>query len=167
MNDTVPEDIVRIIRGMYQSDETARALFDHFAGRKNKANETTADAVVSATGAWRADGVNLLKKLSELGLGQYYIGRRGSPTRIEWLYDIRNLGRVAQGAPLALIPSDSENSEAEEEAIAAVSSSPKETIHHSHQLRSNFQIQIALPADLTDREAERIGVWVRSLPFGV
>jgi hypothetical protein len=169
MNEFVPDPLVTTLRGLYQSDENARQLFDHFAKRQNKATFTTAEAVETATGALRGDAVDLLKRLADLGLGSYYIGRRGSSTRIEWDFDIREVGKAAQGQVKSLTverEGDGEDDfEAEVYDQLAEAAKPG-TIQHQYQLRADFQLQVVLPTNLTDREAERIGTWVRSLPFG-
>ncbi len=169
MNVYVPSDLEAVLRGLYQSNETAAKLFDHFAGRKNKASLTTAENVETLTGAFRGDAVELLKRFADLGLGTYFIGRRGSPTRIEWDYDIREVGKAAQGAPATLRPVERLGDEEESDEPSSrdqVSHSEKSgVIEHLYQLRADFRFRLSLPADLSNREADRIGAWVKSLPF--
>ena len=38
---------------------------------------------------------------------------------------------------------------------------------HSFHLRPDFQVSVRLPLDLTEREAERIAMFIRSLPMGL
>lgn len=40
-----------------------------------------------------------------------------------------------------------------------------ETITHRFQLRHDYTVKLKLPEDLTDREAERIALFVQALPF--
>lgn len=168
MNEFVPDPLVTKLRALYQSDENARHLLDHFAKRQNKANFTTAEAVETVSGAFRGDAVDLLKRLSDFGLGTYYIGRRGAQTRIEWDYDIREVGKAAQGQVKSLtadnVDDESDFSEVGTEELATEDFADVEFWDHSFPLRSNFRLMLRLPADLTLREAERIGAWVRSLP---
>ena len=169
MNEFVPDPLVTTLRGLYQSDQNARHLFDHFSRRQNKATQTSAENVETATGAFRGDAVDLLKRLADMGLGTYYIGRRGSPTRIEWDYDIREIAKAAQGGVRSLTPEIVRVVNGEEYSPEV--DEPDQTlkqgaIRHVYQLRADFQIVVELPSDLTEREADRIGKWVGSLPFG-
>lgn len=42
---------------------------------------------------------------------------------------------------------------------------PRGVLEHQLWVRPGFHIELALPADLTVAEAERLATWARSLPF--
>jgi len=170
MNNVLKTDLVAGLRGLYQKDEVARRLFDNLAGRQRDWRVTPASHAAFLAGASHGQIVTLFRKLDELGAGEFKIGRRGSKTRIEWLYGMRSLGAAAMGAagqPEAIDPTQVEDIEAEApdgEALE-VEMGDGEWIAHSFQLRPDLRLSINLPVDLTAKEAERLAGFIRQLPF--
>jgi hypothetical protein len=48
--------------------------------------------------------------------------------------------------------------------VIAIPANEDATLHHSFHLRPGLQVTIDLPADLTDREADRLARFIQSLP---
>jgi hypothetical protein len=111
--------------------------------------EDSLDGAPGATEISRLEVVEFLRKLQETGIGRFVVGRRGHPSRFEWL----DRPAAAQGLP-------SSNG-------AARGSSTESTIEHRFVLRPGLEIAIALPSDFSVGEAERLATFVRSLPFDV
>jgi len=163
--------LVAGLRDLNEQDETARRLFENFSSRQRDKRVTTAAQAEWFTGAQRWEIVALLRKLDNLGAGEFKVGRRGSKTRIEWLFSIRSLAAAAQGAagtPEGIDPTQVDDDA--EDGVVEVPEMEIETeegdwIDHSFQLRPDMQITIRLPVDLTSKEADRIGGFIRQLPF--
>jgi hypothetical protein len=93
--------------------------------------------------------VPVLKQLSAAGCGKFWAGRRGLPSRFEWSSQAASLAQSATGgaAPELNKP----------ESIAFVT--------HSYHLRPQLALSFSLPADLTEREANRLADYIRTLAF--
>lgn len=164
MNNTVSDAKASELKRLYKSNLVAKSLFDSLASRQNGATVTKARRAAQITGQDYRDMVRLLKELGEMGVGRFLAGRKGQETRIEWAFDVRSLGKVAAGGGSRLeeVPADAE---IEEDEGAAETAAADETIPHVFQLRPDMKVEIALPEDLTDREADRLASWIKSLPF--
>ncbi len=57
-------------------------------------------------------------------------------------------------------PSEEDNGDEEDERF-----DPAGTIMHKFQLRPHWQVDLALPLDLTEREAARLSEFIKTLPF--
>ena len=111
---------------------------------------TTADEVERALGkrgltVGRKAIIEVFKALADLQAGQFIVGRRGHKTRFEW--HLPDEGRGAR------------------ERLANTESTTP-TISHSYRLRPQFEVRVLLPADLSNAEAERLGGFIQTLPFG-
>lgn len=160
----VDEPDVEGLRKLYRDNVLARQLLDHFASRNYNQKETRVERVLqlAADGGGevsRTDVIDVLKTLAELGCGQFLVGRRGRPTRIAWTTDMVTVGKLATGEVAhesAGVSSPAESDETEQWA---------EFMGHTFHLRPDFEIELELPVDLTKSEAERLALFVRSLPF--
>lgn len=124
--------------------------------------------------------LEVAKKLDELDLGVYVQGRKGNKTRIEW-YEATSLGDVGQAAipdvdeviaELDLLNGHSHlGGAANFQDPEVVSLDPAaggwmysmETIKHSYQLRPGVFIEVLVPQDMTQVEAQRLGSFVGTL----
>lgn len=97
----------------------------------------------------RSEGISLLRRLDELGLGDFKIGRRGRPTRLEWSVGVRK--GLAE-----------ETEVSKEEGQSSPSAGQ---IMHQFQLRPTLAVELVLPSDLTQHEAARLAAFVQALPF--
>lgn len=171
MNVKLKSGLVADLRRLYQTDDVARRLLDNLANRQKDRHVTPASRAAVLADASHGEIVALLRKLDQIGAGEFKVGRRGSKTRIEWLYSQRGLGQAAQGA--AVQPEQIEAvdpAELEDEAEPAGETSDDdvgdgEWISHSFQLRADLRLSIKLPADLTSKEAERLAGFIRQVPF--
>jgi len=168
------------LRSLYAGDGPVKWLMDVFAARQRNANETKVDRLFALLqkeeyeDCTRSTLVKALKKLEELGFCEYVIGRHGHPSRVRWKVGIVSLGEAAAGKRDTLdlwdegeMEDDISLSEPLVTEIAdEVSASPSNgTMRVGYPLRPDLNIQLALPKNLTRREAERLSDFIRTLPF--
>lgn len=175
MNVKLKSGLVADLRNLYQTDDVARRLLDNLANRQTDRRVTPASRAAVLADASHGEIVALLRKLDDIGAGEFKVGRRGSKTRIEWLYSQRGLGQAARGEAAQpekideVDPDELEDSEADVETAGETSDEVGEDdglIAHSFQLRPDLRLSIRLPADLTSKEAERLAGFIRQVPFG-
>ena len=161
---------LKALKALYASDLTAKAVLDQFASRQRNQQTTKLEQLLfrlnnSGVGVAKADVIGVLRKLDELGCGDFRTGRKGHPTRFEWKYDLVSVGKAAAGGTQAVeeIQPTADQDNGDEEA--AVKTIPEGSIQHTFQLRPGWQIEITLPADLSTREAGRLSEFVKTLPF--
>ena len=97
--------------------------------------------------------VVLFKSLEEASLGTYMVGRRTQPTRFKLNISDR---LVTRGIQKAL---------ATNEQINAGSNIGSGMILHSHALRPDTIIEVRLPIDFTQKDAQRLKSWIDTIPF--
>lgn len=146
----------KALRALYEEDDYAKAVLDDFAGRTNNQRVTEVEQLMrrlrnTELPKWAA--IKLFRRLDELGYGRFIVGRKGSPSRFKWSAKLAEVGRAAQGQNLA-ITSVPEQDPAEPDMVS-----------HQFALRPGMTISFDLPADFTDREAERLSQFLRALPF--
>jgi hypothetical protein len=153
------------LRDIYKKYES---FFNSAAARQRNPSTTTLDKLAKMFNGSYSDARELAKALGDLGVGKYIWGRRGSPSRVEWLYRLDSIGRAALGEDEALIPV-SANSEDEEHLDEDGQDETQQAspgyLSHDYQLRLNEKIRLMLPADITKTEADRLAEFIRSLPF--
>lgn len=135
----------------------------------------------------RKQAVGLLRDLEGLGYGKFRVGRKGYPSRFEWSTDPEQLRKLlddedpepAEPAPpepppvAADKPAPKRVAFMGQPATLEPSSAPpkppqrrsKDEVEHLYLLRPNYRVSLNLPKDLTPREAEVLGDWVRDLSF--
>lgn len=101
---------------------------------------TTLD-VLEKRGLDRRDIVTALRQMERMGYGKFIIGRRGKPSRFEWLTEQRSPTPEAT-------PTRSRNT-----SVRA----------HAVKIRPDLDIHFALPDDLTHEEAIAITKYVLGL----
>jgi hypothetical protein len=169
MNAVIKSDLVAGLRDLYKGDDAAHRLFDRFAGRKKDAKFTTAARAADLASASHGEIIALFRELDGIGAGEFKVGRRGSVSRMEWLYSVRSLGAAAQGVtgqPEAIDLTEIDDGEAEAENETSEDDFEKwDWITHTFQLRPTQRVTIKLPMDLTAKEAERLAGFIRQVPF--
>lgn len=157
MNPVTTSLVAGRIADLYRNDDCARALFDWFHNRTNSARETKARVASDRTGFEYGYIVELLKKLDDIGVGKYVVGRKGAETRIIWEFDVKSLAKIALGESQELqsVPTDAPQDDDD----------PEDEIKHDFALRPDKTVMFRLPVNLTQREADRLASWIRSLPF--
>jgi hypothetical protein len=164
MNTQMNNELIDGLKRLYVQDQTAKALLDKLAERKNGATVTKAKRAATVTGQEYRRIIAVFKELEELGLGRFLAGRKGHDSRMEWAFDVRTLGPVARGAKMQLaeVPFDSED---DDEDSGDADATESDLILHAFQLRPDCSVEVTLPADVTQKEVERLGLWLRSIPF--
>lgn len=150
------------LKGLCATDDAARKLFQNFQTRTKDARSTSVERAAWLAGADYGAMLAVFRQLEKMGAGRFIPGRHGWKSRMEWAFSIRSLAQVAQGqkAKPEEVPADAVEDEGQD---AAESVDGK--LKHEFQLRDGFRLQIELPVDLTEKEAERLAAFVRTLPF--
>ncbi len=149
--------IIKALRHAYSKDEPLRTIADELASRTRSTRTTSVDRTMERTGLDRATVIDVFRRLEQLDLGKFVVGRRGQPSRIEWRYRLQDVGQAATG----------ELTEIEEaDRLEEEEGGPARMTRHSFQLRPEAAIALELPSDLTQLEAKRLAEFIKTLPFG-
>ena len=149
------------LRDAYQSEPAVAAVCDEMASRKRNQGETKLRRILArlegnGSGLRKHEAIAAFRTLEECGCGQYIAGRHGHPSRFAWAVSSLDACEAAQGKSNTVDPlpetDEDEGLEAELEAVT-----------HYLRLRDDFEIELELPDDLTQREAERICYFVNAL----
>ena len=95
-----------------------------------------------------------MREWENFGWGTFIVGRRGHESRF----------RVHEPARKALNDNNAEPIDDSKKAFLKSIVSKGITVH-SFQLREETKISLSLPTDLTDREADRLASFIKSLPL--
>jgi len=145
------------LRSLYETDASARAIFNWLAGRRKGAKETAVRVAAERAKLSYAEVVRVFREFDRLGVGAFIAGRKGWETRIAWSYDVVSIGRVAIGeTDQAELVSDDDPA-TEDDATGLES--------HDFRLRPDLIITILLPSDFSLSEAKRLGTWLSALPM--
>lgn len=161
----------KALTALYSSDPAFRVILDEFGSRQRNQQVTKLDQLLlrlsnAGKGVARPDAINVLRKLEEAGCGKFLTGRKGHPTRFEWHYDLVSVAKVATGEVQVveeIHPAPQTDNGDEPEVVEAPL--PEGAIEHKYQLRAGWPVTLALPADLTVREAARLSEFIKTLPF--
>lgn len=151
------------LREFYNENEHAKLILDDFAARTNNQRVTKVEQILSRlklSDLPRWAVVKVFRELGEFGFGRFVEGRHGHPSRFIWSSSSVDVGRAAAGTAgieIAPIPAEDDEEEDEGEEVPLVS--------HPFNLRPNLTVTIALPGDLTEKEAERLAGFLRTLPL--
>ncbi len=156
------------LRGLYMSDDCAKRFFDWAATFTNAKGHTKIEQLENL-GMERGEAVNLAKKLQVMGCGRFVIGRRQSPSRMEWRFSLRSLGVAAQGQADQLEPINGVEVGCISDGANSGTASPEyeETLitKHIFRLRPNLGVEILLPQNFSKKEAERLAAFIETLPY--
>ena len=147
------------LRELYSSNPTARAFLDTAAQRERNQSETKVERVLKVLNSdgydiSRGQVIDVFKSLQDIGCGQFVPGRHGWPSRFVWSAEMISVGRAAAGESRDVAELATDESE-----------SKYDWLTHSFYLRSDAEVSLELPNDLTPDEAERLAMFVRALPF--
>ena len=165
MTYSIDNALVTGLRDLYADNDVAKRLFDNFVTRKKDMRLTFAVRAAQIANAAQGDILALFRALDELGAGVLKLGRHGSKTRIEWLYGQASLGRIAMGQtsqPELIKIEDKDVEFTEAESLPNLNDY---LIAHTFQLRTDLQVKLNLPVDLTRKEAERLAGFISQVPF--
>lgn len=119
---------------------------------------------VSPNGPLTADAVNRLKQIKDrTGLSYAVLGSKVGLSGT-FLYNLINKGRnvgtqhVQRMAEAIDRLEDPTHAHSDSQATEAV------MLAHSYHLRPGLQVSFDLPSDLTEKEADRLTLFIRSLP---
>ncbi len=146
----------KALRELYSENAHAKAILDDFAGRTNRQSTTGVDQIMSRLRAAelpKGEVVKLFRRLEVLDYGRFVVGRRGKESRFVWSANPIEVGKAAQGEDLAIT------------SLPEPQTPEAEMVTHQFNLRPGMPVKVELPADFTEREAERFSQFVRSLPF--
>jgi hypothetical protein len=145
------------LRALYGDNEHARAILEDFAGRTNNQRITEVEQIMrrlSTAELPRWAVIKLFRGLGELGYGRFIEGRRGHPSRFRWSASLIDIGKAAKGETLDITSDVGEEESAESDLV-----------EHQFNLRAGMVVTIELPADFSEKEAERLSGFLRSLPL--
>lgn len=157
------------LKRLYNEDSCARAILDYLASRKYNSYATTVDRIETVlsrdgTNYSRRDVVGALKELEKLNCGRFVIGRRGQTSRFEWTVQMVEVGRVAKGEKSTVEMLRIEEAKPEEAEEAELR---RNMIRHTFNLRQDCTVAFDLPSDFSEKEALRLGDFVKTLPFDI
>jgi hypothetical protein len=141
------------MRALYEGNQLAKALLDDLAGRVRNVNgnQTVVDDLVMETNCERQEAIALLRKFEDCRCGRFLTGRRGQPSRFEWFFPAIEIAReVVHG--VSPTPSNPQVSDGEGQLL-----------EHIIWCRPGLRLNLRLPADMTQAEAEKIAGVIRNL----
>ena len=152
---------VERLRELYRTSTAAKAILDDFADRSNNQRVTKVDQILHrlrSIDLTRSAAIATFRELEKCKCGRFIEGRKGHASRFEWSQNSTFVGKAAR-------PEGSDSAE-----IALVSgiessrtSSPDGLSPHYFPLRPGVEAKLAIPADFSAREAERLATWVKTL----
>lgn len=151
------------LRELYKGNEHAKLILDDFASRTNNQRVTKVEQILwrlRSSDLPRSAVIKVFRELDELGFGRFVEGRHSHPSRFVWSSSSVDVGRAAAGITgieIAEVPVQDDEEEDEVDEVPLVS--------HPFNLRPDLTVTIALPGDLTEKEAERLAGFLRTLPL--
>lgn len=151
------------LRSAYNTNDIVRQICDEMAERERNQAETKLARMLArlqknGSTVRKHEAIAAFRLLEDSDCGQYVEGRHGWPSRFVWSVGSISACQIAKGMETAVesLPEANEDEEFDAEV---------DTITHLLQLRSDFAVELQLPTDLTQREAERIASFVAALPI--
>lgn len=154
--------------------EDFKPIFEMLSKKEQPVKATTVDSIVSSSHLSRAQVIDLFKKLAEAGAGEFRMGRRGQPTRIEWAYNLSDVGKLALGEADEIKPLYADEGRKGPRSMPSVphkrgrpvgsKNKTSELNDHVYLLRNDVKVHFKLPKDLNQNEAKRLAEFVQTLP---
>ena len=159
MNKKINDSDISALQKILHDNPWAKDFFRWAAERTNN-TPTAIDRIETKTGIGYYDVISLMKMLEQEGLVRFIAGRKGHKSRVEWISNIKSIGEAALGetVPLGAVGDDDDEEDAIDESFQNI-------IRHSYTLRPELAVTISLPADFTQKEAERLSSFIQTLPF--
>jgi hypothetical protein len=155
------QDQIRRVADFCQESRSVKRLFEWLGEQPpyEKGSYITVSAAMKPAWEDRKGTIEIFKRLEKIDVGFWMVGRHSNPTRLFWKCQSNELAKkVLEEIEQREMASESGDAAVTEEVLPM-------TIDHSFQLRPDNMLQIRLPRDVTDKEAERLAAWVRTLPF--
>ena len=128
-------------------------LFESFAGHATTPRQTTVEKLQSKLKLSRRETAELVNGIVEAGIGTRIVGRRDAKSRIVWKFTLQSIEKAARGESDVL------------QEIGNKRPSGQQYVDYSYQLHEDEDpLVLPLPRDLTQREADRLALFIRSLP---
>lgn len=157
MAKTTQSPMLAQLREVYSSGVSAKAMLDDFASRTRNQRVTKVDQVFNrlrGANVQRREVIALFRKLEELGHGKFIEGRKGHFSRFVWSSSPIDVGKAAQGDETPISPVSIEV-EADNNLV--------EMREYAYPLRSGTDATVIVPVDLTEREADRLSAFLKTL----
>jgi hypothetical protein len=72
---------------LHQTRPAARRLFDSIGSKGVEEGRTTVDELIDSGEVSRRQAITVLRDLADAGCGEFKVGRKGHPSRLEWAVD--------------------------------------------------------------------------------
>jgi len=182
----MPRDRHQQLRELLKLEPEARTLLASLTAEPPEQGRTTVDELTTTLDLSRRDAIDLLRGLADAGCGEFKVGRKGHPSRLEWSVDVAELAATLDETPSADEPSEPSEPSPSDDAgeTPAVEPAPAQAsfaleaqtaptsrrsatplIEHVYVLRPGLRVRLPLPEDLSPREAAVLADWVRNLSF--
>lgn len=150
------------IRRIYEG-KSGKALLDFLAEKKPRGEvfmrKLSSDLKRSGNTVLHPDLTKLIKKLHQLEVVRFIVGRRGQESRFRLTVEPVSLVQMARGEREEYKPLDTEGSAKE------AGDDNAELLKHSYRLRPNLILGFELPSNLTLKEAEKLAGFIKTLPY--
>lgn len=141
-------------------------FFRVFSRRERNASVTELDKLLQANELQglrdqrgRALAIEFFRRLTQMGIGEFRVGRRKKPTRFIWntpLVDVAATALDTAAKTPSPIGSD---------AKQATRPGDSRLLTHVYVLREDLIVRLDLPVDLTIAEAKRLSTFIQTLPL--
>jgi len=152
----IPPEVASL-REEYASSISKKTILDDFARRTNNQRITKVEQIqnrLRGAGVKRWEVIALFRKLQALGYGAFIEGRKGHPSRFEWLASLIDVGKASQGSEDSINPVPSD---------ATIDNGSDEMRKYTFPLRTDRDVIFELPANFTQKEAERFSAFLKTL----
>lgn len=169
------EEQIKALQQAYRENDGMQKVLDAFATYQNSMRTVNVDVIWNKVARTsppikRSEVVGALKSLGELDFGVYTKGAHGYPSRFTFPRSKGPLwvSLLAQGETEEEdLPDDTSETPIDwslnDETIDA--GSLGNLVVHKIRLRENVGTSLSLPHDLTQTEAKRLCLWIRSIPL--
>ncbi|MGA3054263.1 MAG: hypothetical protein ABSD63_08655 [Candidatus Korobacteraceae bacterium] len=146
------------LKELFNQKEAAKAILNDFADRQRNQQITKLDQLLKRLDDQinRGAAIQVFRTLEEIGCGKFIEGRKGHPTRFVWDDDLITVGRAARGEAAKI---ESLNNDDDVEARE-----DRRDVEHVFRLRPDYPVRVRLPDDFNEKEAQRLGDFLRTLP---
>lgn len=151
------------LRDLYNNNKVVSQLCNDMATRERNQSETKLSRMIArlekaGTLVQKSEVIAAFKGLEDCGCGQYVVGRHGRSSRFVWAFSSLETCQAAQGKRESVEPLPETDDDIETDAEL-------DAVTHCLRLRDDFSLELELPEDLTQREAERLCLFVSALPL--
>src|ERR1700693_499048 len=109
--------------------------------------------------------VEFFRELERLGVGEFRVGRRGMPTRFIWNCSLLEVAAAATPPPNASTEVETRGSTEAHTGSEMQAKPATRLLRHIYVLRENLTVQLELPVDFSETEANRLASFINTLPL--